>query len=221
VTNSVLPTADLHREGVASVRETDRRAFVRYNSRSASFPVRIGATECEIQLKDVSRGGASGLIGEPVSVGDYMVVELDRNHRVEAQVRWVRRLLVGVTFTNRLSDALAKELNARIQMYAEQVASSSNSQLSGSLYRIRMEDTMTKLSTENRDKLDKGSFAFPKQRKEPLENATHVRNAISRFNQVEDVSETERDAAWKRIKTAAKKHGVEVNEKSWREIGKN
>ena len=79
---------------------------------------------------------------------------------------------------------------------------------------------MTKLSTEDRDELKKGSFAFPKERKEPLENASHVRNAISRFNQVKDVSDAERDAAWKRIKSAAKKHGVEVTEKSWREIGK-
>ena len=79
---------------------------------------------------------------------------------------------------------------------------------------------MTKLSTEDRDDLDKGSFAFPRERKEPLENASHVRNAIARFNQVKDVSDDERDAAWKRIKTAAKKHGVDVSEKSWREIGK-
>ena len=80
---------------------------------------------------------------------------------------------------------------------------------------------MTKLSEKQRDDLDKGSFAFPEQRKEPLENAAHVRNAISRFNQVKDVTDAERDAAWKRIKTAAKKHGVEVTEKSWHDIGKS
>jgi ABC-type Fe3+-citrate transport system substrate-binding protein len=51
------------------------------------------------------------------------------------------------------------------------------------------------------------------------ENASHVRIAIARFNQVKGVSDHERDAAWKRIKAAAKKHGLEVNEKSWREIG--
>lgn len=80
---------------------------------------------------------------------------------------------------------------------------------------------MAKLSTEDRDYLSKGSFAFPKQRKEPLENASHVRNAVARFNQVKDVSDDERDDAWTRIKAAAKKHGVEISEKSWREIGKN
>ncbi|WP_070158081.1 DUF6582 domain-containing protein [Sphingobium phenoxybenzoativorans] len=79
---------------------------------------------------------------------------------------------------------------------------------------------MAKLSTEDRDDLSKSSFAFPKQRKEPLENASHVRNAVARFNQVKDVSDDERDEAWKRIKAAAKKHGVEISEKSWREVGK-
>ena len=79
---------------------------------------------------------------------------------------------------------------------------------------------MAELSDKQRDKLDDKQFAFPKQRKEPLENASHVRNAIARFNQVKDVSDDERDAAWKRIKTAAKKYDVEVSEKSWREIGK-
>ena len=48
-----------------------------------------------------------------------------------------------------------------------------------------------------------------------------MRNAIARFNQVKDVSDDERDAAWTRIKSAAKKYDVEVSEKSWREIGKD
>lgn len=43
---------------------------------------------------------------------------------------------------------------------------------------------------------------------------------FARFNEGKDVSDDERDAAWKRIKSAAKKHGVEINEKSWREVGK-
>lgn len=80
---------------------------------------------------------------------------------------------------------------------------------------------MNKLSSDAREELEKDEFAFPKQRKEPLENAAHVRNAIARFNQVKDVSDDERDAAWTRIKAAAKKHDVEVSEKSWREIGKD
>jgi len=78
---------------------------------------------------------------------------------------------------------------------------------------------MTKLSTAASDRIDEKAFAFPDQCKEPLENAKHVRNAIARFNQVKDVTEAERDAAWKRIKAAAKKHGVEVSETDWKDIG--
>lgn len=79
---------------------------------------------------------------------------------------------------------------------------------------------MSELSEKQRDKLPAKDFAFPKERKEPLEDASHIRNAIARFDQVEGVSDEERDDAWKRIKAAAKKFGVEVHEKSWRELGK-
>lgn len=79
---------------------------------------------------------------------------------------------------------------------------------------------MAKLDTEKRDDLKRNNFAFPKQRKEPLEDATHVRNAVARFNQVEGASEEEKDEAWKRIQTAAKKYGVELSEKSRHELGK-
>jgi ElaB/YqjD/DUF883 family membrane-anchored ribosome-binding protein len=79
---------------------------------------------------------------------------------------------------------------------------------------------MSKLDQEHRDDISTRHFAFPKQRKEPLENATHVRNAIARFNQVEDVTDHERDEAWTRIRAAAKKFDVEVNESDWREVGK-
>lgn len=69
---------------------------------------------------------------------------------------------------------------------------------------------MATISTRKRDRMSPQRFAFPKERKEPLNDAGHVRNAIARFNQVEGVSETERAAAWRRIKSAAKKYGVEV-----------
>ena len=54
---------------------------------------------------------------------------------------------------------------------------------------------MAKLDKETRDALPTREFAFPRQRKEPLEDARHVRNAIARFNQVEGVSDAERDDA--------------------------
>ena len=79
---------------------------------------------------------------------------------------------------------------------------------------------MSELSEKQRDHLDEDQFAFPKERKEPIEDADHVRAALARFDQVEGVSDEERDEAFKRIKKAAKKFGVEVHEKSWHELGK-
>jgi hypothetical protein len=74
------------------------------------------------------------------------------------------------------------------------------------------------LSTAAQNRLPEKSFAFPKERKEPLTDARHVRNAIARFDQVEGVTDAERDRAWKRIRSAAKKFDVEVSENSWREL---
>jgi Family of unknown function (DUF6582) len=79
----------------------------------------------------------------------------------------------------------------------------------------------TGLSASQKSRMTSGTFAFPKERKEPLNDARHVRNAIARFDQVEGVSESERDAAWRRIRTAARKYGVEVKAKGWRSLMKS
>lgn len=74
------------------------------------------------------------------------------------------------------------------------------------------------MSTSEQNRLEGSDFAFPKQRKEPLTDARHVRNAIARFDQVEGVSDAERDRAWKRIIAAARQYDVDVSEKSWRDL---
>ncbi|HET7339236.1 MAG TPA: DUF6582 domain-containing protein [Candidatus Dormibacteraeota bacterium] len=70
---------------------------------------------------------------------------------------------------------------------------------------------MAKLSEKKRDKLPDSAFAFPKERKEPLTDAGHVRAASARFNQVEDVSKSEKAEAKKRIEKAAKKYHVHLS----------
>jgi len=76
------------------------------------------------------------------------------------------------------------------------------------------------ISTKRRDRLPAEKFAFPKERKEPLNDASHVRNAIARFDQVEGVSDSERETAWRRIRAAARKYGVEVTSRGWRSLMK-
>jgi Family of unknown function (DUF6582) len=74
--------------------------------------------------------------------------------------------------------------------------------------------------TADENRLPGKEFAFPKERKEPLTDARHVRNAIARFDQVEGVSDAERDRAWKRILAAAECYNVEVSASSWRDLVK-
>jgi hypothetical protein len=62
-------------------------------------------------------------------------------------------------------------------------------------------------------------FAFPKQRKEPLTDAKHVRNAVARFDQVTDVSDEDRAQAFANIEKAAKFYGVNLSETTWHQLG--
>jgi hypothetical protein len=75
------------------------------------------------------------------------------------------------------------------------------------------------LSKAEENRLPDREFAFGEERKEPLVDAQHVRNAIARFDQVEGVTNEERDEAWSRIRQAAKRFDVEIAEADWRELG--
>ena len=62
-------------------------------------------------------------------------------------------------------------------------------------------------------------YAFPKQRKEPMTDAQHVRNAVARFDQVIDVSDADRALAFANIEKAANYYDVNLAETSWHELG--
>jgi hypothetical protein len=76
------------------------------------------------------------------------------------------------------------------------------------------------LDTQDRKELPDSVYAFPEQRKEPLTDASHVRNALARFDQVQDVNDDDRELAFANIKKAAKHYDVEVEEERWQDLGK-
>ena len=80
---------------------------------------------------------------------------------------------------------------------------------------------MAELGEKQRDSLDEDQFAFPKERKEPLNNASHVRNAIARFDQTIGVSDEDRKLAFANIKKAARHYGVDMGEDDWKELGRH
>jgi hypothetical protein len=75
------------------------------------------------------------------------------------------------------------------------------------------------LDTDDRKSLPDTAYAFPDKRKEPLTDADHVRNALARFDQVEDVSDAERDLAFANILQAAEHYGVDVEVTDWHQLG--
>lgn len=76
-----------------------------------------------------------------------------------------------------------------------------------------------RLDAAERTSLPDSSFAFPFSRKEPMTDAQHVRNAIARFDQVQDVCDAEREVAFANIQKAAKYYGIEMRETDWRQLG--
>jgi hypothetical protein len=71
-----------------------------------------------------------------------------------------------------------------------------------------------------RSDLPASVYAFPNQRKEPMTDASHVRNAIVRFDQVDGVTDADRDLAFANIKKAAKHYDVDLSESNWEELGR-
>ena len=76
---------------------------------------------------------------------------------------------------------------------------------------------MAELTTKSRDRLSDSSFAYIDREGErhlPINDAAHVRNAISRFDQTDFQSKTAKHSAARRILAAAKRHDIEVDDAS-------
>jgi hypothetical protein len=76
------------------------------------------------------------------------------------------------------------------------------------------------LDAAERNALPDREYAFPRLPKEPLNDASHVRNAIARFDQVRDATDAERREAFDRIRRAARRFGVEMTAERWQDLGK-
>ena len=72
---------------------------------------------------------------------------------------------------------------------------------------------MAELDAEDRDNLRKNQFAYDDGGEHlPINDESHVRNAIARFNQTDFQSKTKKEEARKKILRAAKRFGIEVDE---------
>jgi len=87
-------------------------------------------------------------------------------------------------------------------------------------WKPRSSATHGRLSAAVKTALPRTAFAFPRARKEPMTDATHVRDAMARFNQVKDVTDSERDLAFANIQKAANHFEIQMKETDWRQFGK-
>lgn len=76
---------------------------------------------------------------------------------------------------------------------------------------------MAELDTKQRDKLRSNQFAYvDKQGGEhlPINDESHIRNAMARWNQTDFESAAAKERARKKIVAAAKRHHVDVDSES-------
>ena len=74
---------------------------------------------------------------------------------------------------------------------------------------------MAELDAKDRDKLRKSQFAYVDKEGEghlPINDESHIRNAMARWNQTEFESASKKEGARRRIVGAARKHGIEVSQ---------
>jgi hypothetical protein len=83
--------------------------------------------------------------------------------------------------------------------------------------RSKEDETMPELDAKDRDDLRSNQFAYvDKDGGEhlPINDASHVRNAMARFNQTDFESQTAKEEARRKILAAAKRYDIEVDEDS-------
>ena len=75
--------------------------------------------------------------------------------------------------------------------------------------------TMAELDAQEREKLKDSEFAYidrDGERHLPINDESHVRNAIARWNQTDFDTKTAKEEARKKILAAARRHGIEIDD---------
>jgi uncharacterized protein DUF6582 len=76
---------------------------------------------------------------------------------------------------------------------------------------------MATLTERDRDRLRSGQFAYVDRKGGehlPINDESHIRNAMARWNQTDFQSKTAKEKARQKIVGAARRHGIEVDKSS-------
>jgi len=75
------------------------------------FELRAGRITSSIRMRDLSCGGATGRCDETLHVGAFVTIHFSKEQVVEAEVRWIRLMYVGLKFTNPLAPGFVRKLH--------------------------------------------------------------------------------------------------------------
>ena len=76
----------------------NRRVDERHDVTGRAAKLKCGNAFYQLHLKDISCSGASGLTDAPVEVGQLVQIQIAEELTAVAEVRWVRRVNIGVAF---------------------------------------------------------------------------------------------------------------------------
>jgi hypothetical protein len=108
ISNAAVPVGPTAPVGVCV---ESLRAYPRVPFRGAPFQLQAGRMSCSVRMRDLSCGGASAICEEPLEIGSFVTICLARDEWIEAEVRWIERMNVGLKFTHPLPPGLVRRLH--------------------------------------------------------------------------------------------------------------
>lgn len=107
--------SDRSADALLDAAELERRLSERCDFTGKQVRMMLGRAPHALHLKDVSCKGACGLTDAPVYVGQKVRIELNRDMQPLAEVRWVRKALIGVAFGEPLPHAFLRRYHSAHQ----------------------------------------------------------------------------------------------------------
>lgn len=88
----------------------NRRIAERHDLTGTEVKLLIDGIHFTVHVKDLSKTGLCGLTDAPLAPGQMVCLLLDRNEPVAAEIKWIRRALIGVAFSDPLADDMVNRM---------------------------------------------------------------------------------------------------------------
>jgi hypothetical protein len=108
-----MSTAPRSQQALSSQEADDRRIAERHDLTGRNVRLLVDATVFTLHLKDLSRTGLCGLTDAPLAPGQMVCLLFDKWEPVPAQIRWIRKALIGAAFPEPLPAEMVGRLKRK------------------------------------------------------------------------------------------------------------